>query len=94
MNFVSHLTSKRYSSLPSDFVSIGFLKAEALESVVACGLLEPLTVFLENASKGGGAKAVRERFLDDFRQVRGEEGKGAGGGEGAGHARAAGESPT
>ena len=68
LNFVSHLTSKKYSSLPDDFVEIGFLKAEALESVVACGILEPLTIFLENASQGGGANAVRERFLDDFRK--------------------------
>jgi len=47
LNFVSHLTSKQYSALPNDFVDIGFLKGEALESVVACGILEPLTVFLQ-----------------------------------------------
>jgi hypothetical protein len=64
---VSHLTSEQYERLPVDLVNLGFLKAERLETVKASGFLEPLSLLLKQAGKGGGGKKVRERIFAEYR---------------------------
>jgi hypothetical protein len=65
---VSHLTSEQYERLPDDLVNLGFLKAERLETVKASGFLEPLSLLLKQAGKGGGGKKVRERIFSEYRE--------------------------
>jgi hypothetical protein len=67
LEFVAHLTSEDYESLPEDLASLGFLKRDKLEYAQRSGLLEPLKYFLKQAGKGGGANGVRDRIFDEYR---------------------------
>jgi len=49
-------------------VALGFLKPEKLEFAQRSGVLEPLKYFLAQAGRGGGAKGVRERIFEEYRE--------------------------
>ena len=68
LEFVAHLTAEEYDQLPTDLVQLGFLKAERVETVRASGFLEPLSLLLQQAGKGGGGKKVRERIFTEYRE--------------------------
>jgi hypothetical protein len=68
LKYVAHLTSESYDELPEDLVALGFLKAEKLDFARRSGVLEPLKYFLSQAGRGGGAKQVRERIFDEYRE--------------------------
>jgi len=68
LEFVAHLTAEEYEQLPTDLVKLGFLKAERVETVRASGFLEPLSLLLKQAGKGGGGKKVRERIFTEYRE--------------------------
>jgi len=68
LEFVAHLTAEEYDEVPNDLVKLGFLKAERLDTVRASGFLEPLTLLLKQAGKGGGGKKVRERIFAEYRE--------------------------
>lgn len=67
LEYVAHLTSEDYDTLPEDLVALGFLKPEKLEFATRSGVLEPLKYFLKQAGKGGGATGVRDRIFDEYR---------------------------
>lgn len=68
LEFISHLTSKQYDKITTDFVNLQFLKAEKEEWIRKSGFLEPLTYMLEQAGQGGGATKMKDRIYDEFRQ--------------------------
>jgi hypothetical protein len=68
LEYIAHCTSDDYDRVPEDLVNMGFLKPEKLEYAKRSGILEPLTYFLREAGKGGGAKGVRGRVLADFQK--------------------------
>lgn len=59
LDFISHLTSENYDTVPDDLVKLGFLKEEKLQTVMATGFLEPLTYMLKQAGQGGGGSKIR-----------------------------------
>lgn len=67
LEFVAHLTSENYEQLPEDLAALGFLKKDKVDYVKRTGILEPLKFFLNQAGKGGGANAVRDRIFDEYR---------------------------
>lgn len=67
LEFVAHLTSEDYDSLPEDLAALGFLKRDKLEFAQRSGVLDPLKYFLKQAGQGGGANGVRDRIFDDYR---------------------------
>lgn len=71
LEFVAHLTSDNYDELPEDLVALDFLKADKLDFIRRSGALEPFKYVLKQAGKGGGAKGVRERIFQDYRQKYG-----------------------
>lgn len=64
---MAHLTSENYEKLPEDLAALGFLKKDKLEYIRRTGVLEPLKFFLNQAGKGGGAKGVRDRIFEEYR---------------------------
>jgi len=68
LEFIAHLTSESYDRVPTDLVTLGFLKEEKLQTVIASGFLEPLTYILKQAGQGGGGKKIRERFINEFKE--------------------------
>ena len=62
LEFVAHLTAKEFDQVPLDLVKLGFLEAKHVDTVRALGFLEPLTLLLKQAGKGGGGKGERENF--------------------------------
>jgi hypothetical protein len=71
LEFVAHLTSNNYDELPEDLVALGFLKADKLDFMRRSGALEPFKYFLTQAGKGGGAKGVRDRIFQEYREKYG-----------------------
>jgi hypothetical protein len=67
LEFVAHLTSENFDQLPEDLAALGFLKKDKVDYIRRTGVLEPLKSFLNQAGKGGGAKAVRDRIITDYR---------------------------
>jgi hypothetical protein len=68
LEYVAHLTAEDYDSLPEDFAKLGFLKADKLEFARRSGVLEPLKYFLKQIGQGGGAKRLRTRIFDEYRE--------------------------
>jgi len=68
LEFVAHITSEAYDEVPTDLVKLGFLKEERLDTVRASGFLEPLTYMLKQTGQGGGAKKVRARIFNEYRE--------------------------
>jgi hypothetical protein len=68
LEFVAHLTSENYDTLPDDLAALGFLKPEKLEFARRSGVLEPLKYFIRQAGKGGGANGVRDRIFAEYRE--------------------------
>jgi predicted unusual protein kinase regulating ubiquinone biosynthesis (AarF/ABC1/UbiB family) len=68
LEFIAHLTGEDYENLPEDLMKLGFVRAERLQDVRASGILEPLTYFLKQIGKGGGADKVRERIISEARE--------------------------
>jgi hypothetical protein len=67
LEFVAHLTSEDFESLPDDLAALGFLKQDKLDFARRSGVLEPLKYFLKQAGQGGGANGVRDRIFDEYR---------------------------
>lgn len=68
LEFCAHLTSEDYEQLPEDFVKLGFLKEEKLDFVRRNGVFDPLKYFFQQITKGGGARMVRKRVFDEYRE--------------------------
>jgi predicted unusual protein kinase regulating ubiquinone biosynthesis (AarF/ABC1/UbiB family) len=68
LEYIAHCSSDNYEKVPDDLVNMGFLKPERLDFAKRSGVLDPLIYFLRQAGKGGGAKAVRERVITEFRE--------------------------
>lgn len=68
LEYVAHLTAEDYDSLPDDFAKLGFLKPEKLEFARRSGVLDPLKYFLKQIGQGGGAKRLRQRIFDEYRE--------------------------
>ena len=68
LEFVAHLTAGDYDKVPQDFIEMGFLKKERLDTVMASGFLQPLTLLFQQAKQGGGGTKVRERIFAEYRQ--------------------------
>jgi hypothetical protein len=71
LEFVAHLTAENYDELPEDLVALDFLKADKLDFMRRSGALEPFKYVLKQAGKGGGAKGVRDRIFQDYREKYG-----------------------
>lgn len=68
LEFVAHLTAGDYDKVPQDFIEMGFLKKERLDTVMASGFLQPLTLLFQQAKQGGGGTKIRERIIAEYRQ--------------------------
>lgn len=67
LEFVAHLTSEDFDSLPEDLAALGFLKRDKLDFARRSGVLDPLKYFLKQAGQGGGANGVRDRIFVEYR---------------------------
>ena len=66
LEFVAHLTGEDYTKLPYDFVKLGLLKADRLDTVRASAFLVPLTYMRQQAGQGDGAEKIRDRIISEF----------------------------
>lgn len=64
LEFIAHLTSENYDSIPQDLVNLQFIKKEKLELLLQLGVLEPMFYFFKQAASGGGGAKVRDRFME------------------------------
>jgi predicted unusual protein kinase regulating ubiquinone biosynthesis (AarF/ABC1/UbiB family) len=71
LDFVAHLTSNNYDALPEDLVALNFLNPDKLDFIRRSGALEPFKYVLKQAGQGGGAKGVRDRIFQDYREKYG-----------------------
>lgn len=64
LEFIAHLTSENYDSIPQDLVNLKFIKQDKLELIMELGLLDPMFYFFKQAAHGGGGSKVKDRIMD------------------------------
>ncbi len=72
LEFIAHINSEDYESLPQDFVNLGFSPKDKLDKVKSSGLTEGLSFILRQLNKGGGPKKITERVKEEFKAKYGE----------------------
>eukprot|EP01041_Mallomonas_annulata_P007088 gene7088-14420_t len=72
LEFIAHVNTEDYDSLPEDFVNIGFSPPEKLAQLKNSGLTEGLSFVLRQLNKGGGPSKIRDRVKEEFKSRYGE----------------------
>ena len=60
LEFIAHINSEDYDSIPQDFINLGFSPANvSLERLQSSGITEGLSFAFRQLSKGGGPKKMQ-----------------------------------
>ena len=74
LEFIAHINSEDYDSIPQDFINLGFSpKDVSLERLQSSGITEGLSFAFRQLSKGGGPKKMQERVKEEFQERYGSD---------------------
>ena len=73
LEFIAHINSEDYDNLPQDFVNLGFSPPGKEVQLKNSGMTESLAFTFRQLQGGGGAKKLRERLSDEFRERYGQD---------------------
>ena len=72
LEFIAHINSEDFDSLPLDFVNLGFSPSSKLDKLKSSGITDGLSFLLRQLSKGGGPTKIRDRVKEEFKSRYGE----------------------
>jgi hypothetical protein len=67
LELIAHINTEDYSSLPQDFVNLGFSPSDKIDKLKNSGISEGLTFAFRQLSKGGGPSKIRDRVKEEFK---------------------------
>lgn len=74
LEFIAHINSEDYDSIPQDFINLGFSPEDvSLERLQSSGITEGLSFAFRQLSKGGGPKKMQERVKEEFLERYGND---------------------
>jgi predicted unusual protein kinase regulating ubiquinone biosynthesis (AarF/ABC1/UbiB family) len=74
LEFIAHINTEDYDSIPQDFINLGFSPADvSLERLQNSGITEGLSFAFRQLSQGGGPKKIQERVKQEFQERYGSE---------------------
>ncbi len=73
LEFIAHINTEDFDNLPQDFVNLGFSPPGKEAQLRSSGMTESLAFTFRQLQGGGGAKKLRERLGNEFRQRYGED---------------------
>ena len=74
LEFIAHINSEDYDSIPQDFINLGFSPEDvSLERLQSSGITEGLSFAFRQLSKGGGPKKMQERVKEEFKERYGTD---------------------
>mmetsp|Transcript_11978 Transcript_11978/g.25497 ORF Transcript_11978/g.25497 Transcript_11978/m.25497 type:complete len:959 (-) Transcript_11978:109-2985(-) len=74
LEFIAHINSEDYDSIPQDFINLGFSPADvSLERLQNSGITEGLSFAFRQLSQGGGPKKMQERVKSEFQERYGAD---------------------
>ena len=73
LEFIAHVISEDYDSMPADFINLGFSPNDKLAQLKNSGLTEGLSFALRQLRRGGGSKKIQERVKSEFRSRYGDD---------------------
>ncbi len=73
LEFIAHINSEDYDSIPQDFINLGFSPEDvSLERLQSSGITEGLSFAFRQLSQGGGPKKIQERVKEEFKERYGD----------------------
>ena len=67
LEFIAHINTEDYDSIPQDFINLGFSPEDvSLERLQSSGITEGLSFAFRQLSQGGGPKKMQERVKAEF----------------------------
>jgi len=67
LEFIAHINTEDYDSIPQDFINLGFSPENvSLERLQSSGITEGLSFAFRQLSQGGGPKKMQERVKAEF----------------------------
>lgn len=74
LEFIAHINTEDYDSIPQDFINLGFSPADvSLERLQNSGITEGLSFAFRQLSQGGGPKKIQERVKAEFQERYGSD---------------------
>lgn len=74
LEFIAHINTEDYDSIPQDFINLGFSPADvSLERLQSSGITEGLSFAFRQLSQGGGPAKIQERVKEEFKERYGSE---------------------
>lgn len=74
LEFIAHINTEDYDSIPQDFINLGFSPADvSLQRLKSSGITEGLSFAFRQLSQGGGPKKIQERVKQEFQERYGSE---------------------
>jgi len=74
LEFIAHINTEDYDSIPQDFINLGFSPADvSLERLQKSGITEGLSFAFRQLSQGGGPAKIQERVKEEFKERYGSE---------------------
>jgi predicted unusual protein kinase regulating ubiquinone biosynthesis (AarF/ABC1/UbiB family) len=73
LEFIAHINTEQFEELPQDFVNLGFSPSEQIDRLASSGITESLAFTFRQLQGGGGAKKLRERLGEQFRDRYGAD---------------------
>ncbi|KAL3798857.1 hypothetical protein HJC23_004645 [Cyclotella cryptica] len=74
LEFIAHINTEDYDSIPQDFINLGFSPADvSLERLESSGITEGLSFAFRQLSQGGGPKKIQERVKQEFQERYGSD---------------------
>lgn len=74
LEFIAHINTEDYDSIPQDFINLGFSPEDvSLERLQNSGITEGLSFAFRQLSQGGGPKKMQERVKEEFQDIYGAD---------------------
>jgi len=74
LEFIAHINTEDYDSIPQDFINLGFSPADvSLERLQNSGITEGLSFAFRQLSQGGGPAKIQQRVKQEFQERYGSE---------------------
>ncbi|KAL9190467.1 hypothetical protein ACHAXT_007678 [Thalassiosira profunda] len=74
LEFIAHINTEDYDSIPQDFINLGFSPENvSLERLQSSGITEGLSFAFRQLSQGGGPKKMQERVKEEFQERYGAD---------------------
>lgn len=60
LEFIAHINTEDFASIPTDFVNLGFSPPDKLDRLKRSGITEGLTFAFRQLGQGGGPSKIRD----------------------------------